>query len=484
MMKLLGLVHYLKAKFFRESPPSQTTNVPSSKTQRPIRTTSSPQNSNFVQIGFDFGTLFSKCVCRDVMTNKAWVHLVSESEGHNFPFLIPSTLLLRGGRLEHSTDPEYHYPENGLYHIKLALEKVALNRWDDPLLHFYRNAVEMQNNQLSEFVTSCAVYFLAGALGTVKQQVRRRLPNFGSNPKDYIAVNMAIPVADAERLEVNDLYYKVLCEAWHLADMLAGHPPIHISELENLVNGAQANRAASVDQACFIYPEVSANVQGFVRSRVSSTGMYLFSDAGAGSVDQSVFNFVRENQHERLIYLHGSVLPLGSSQIERQAAWSASRTDSHALEDLRIAKERGERDPALDRAKHWIAEQLSQGTETTLACAKKKLFVRNQLSQIRVIFGGGGHCKYPYETGVMRPFSGPLFPQNVRPDIVGLPIPSDLERLLRPEWLKRLTVAYGLSFIRDELAPFIYPQDIATPTPQDIWQPRAALGHAPSKDEC
>ena len=127
---------------------------------------------------------------------------------------------------------------------------------------------------------------------------------------------------------------------------------------------------------------------------------------------------------------------------------------------------------------------MSQGTGTTLAYAKTKLYVRDQICQTRVIFSGGGHCKYPYEAGVRRPFSGQLFPRPIEPDIVGLPPPSDLEGPIKSGWLKRLSVAYGLSFTREELAPFTYPQDINTPSPQEVWQPRAALAHAPSKDEC
>jgi len=493
MIKLSVLIPYLRAKLLREKglptvsqpvTPSQHIKVSSSKTHRATSAPSSTRGPYFVQIGFDFGTMYSKCVCRDVMTNKAWVHLSSGSEEEEFPFLIPSILLLRDGKIEHAQDPACHYPENGLYHLKLALEKVALCRWEDPLLHLYRNAVGSETEELTRFVTSCAVFFLAGALGEVKNQVRRRLPAFGSHKQDYMAVNMAIPVADAERSAVSNLYNQILNEAWSLADQLAGHPPINLIELEMLRNNDAALQVQSASEACFIYPEVSANVQGFVRSRVSSPGIYIFSDAGAGSVDQSVFIFLREGHHERLNYLHGNVLPLGSSKIERHAAEGASRTDSQSLESWRIKKERGERDPDLDRARTWIIQQLSLGTETTLGYAKRKLHVRDQLCQTQVIFGGGGHSKHPYEGGVIRPFSGQLFPRPIRPDIVGLPVPTDLERPFRSDWFKRLSVAYGLSFTRDELAPFTYPQNISTPSPQEIWQPRAALGHAPTQDEC
>ncbi|RMH36736.1 MAG: hypothetical protein D6690_05225 [Nitrospirae bacterium] len=271
-----------------------------------------------------------------------------------------------------------------------------------------------------------------------------------------------------------------------ISDLLAGHFQIALRELIGLLNNACKFDSSLMKNSCFIYPEVSANVQGFVRSRVSAPGIYLFSDTGAGSVDQSVFIFLRENQRELLSYLHGSVLPLGSSHIEQIAARiAADRGDNRqSLEYWRIKKESGESDPILESAKNEIAWKLCQGTETTLAHARRKLYVRDQLFQIRIIFGGGGHCKHPYETGTMRSFQGRLFTRPIKPDIVGLPSPNDLEKPFQQNWFKRLSVAYGLSFIKAELTPFKYPQENEKPEPQEIWQPKKALSDAPTKDQC
>jgi hypothetical protein len=300
-----------------------------------------------------------------------------------------------------------------------------------------------------------------------------------------MAVNLAVPVADAERPEVNNLYNRIICEAWSLADQLSGHPPIHLTELESLRKKNHAKQDRSVVEACFIYPEVSANVQGFVRSRVSSPGIYLFSDTGGGTVDQSVFIFTRQDRREHLTYLIGRVLPLGSSHIERYAAEKDGTLDWQSLERWRERKERGESDLELRKAKDWIAKELNSETKCTLAYAKQKLFVREQLNDIRVIFGGGGHCEHPYKIAVMSPFSGQLFRKSVSPGVVGLPVPRDLElESHETRWMRRLYVAYGLSFERSELARFTYPKDVSTPTTDELWQPLRSPVHAPSKDEC
>jgi hypothetical protein len=300
-----------------------------------------------------------------------------------------------------------------------------------------------------------------------------------------MAVNLAVPVADAERTQVNRLYQEVLYEAWVLADQLHGHPAIDVSEVERSVIDVAKEENPSHRDACFIYPEASANVQGFVRSRVSSPGVYLFSDTGAGTVDQSVFIFLRDDYGEHLTYLHGSVIPLGSSLIERRAALASGKTDWSGLEAWRQRKESGENHPLLTEAKNGIHEELMCRTEETLARAKRKLIVKDQLNEIRVIFGGGGHCEHPYKTGILRPFSGGLFRSGISPDVLGMPAPRDLElEAGQTKWMRRLSVAYGLSFERSELSTFTYPVEVETPKPEEIWRPRRRIQDAPGKEEC
>jgi len=427
-----------------------------------------------VQIGFDFGTAYSKCICRDIITNKAWIHIPSEVDDKELPFLIRGVLYIEDGKLKKLKKSTSLKEENVLYNLKQALEKVALQEWGDPILRTYSTAIGTKDpKKLSSFIEACSVYFLAGALGDVKANVRKRLNALKSLPDDYMAVNLALPVADAERPKINKTYHRVLCTAWQLADTIAGHPPIALNELEGLL----CCYDASLQEACFIYPEVSANVQGFVRSRASSPGIYLFSDTGAGTVDQGIFIFDRDSEKkEYLSYLHGSVLPLGSSYLERFAAEYSEEVSFSKLEYWRVIKERGESSKELDKARNRISEQLAKDTTKTIESSLKKLFVKDQINGIRMIFGGGGHCNNPYQSAAMRPFAGSTFKKPFTPDIVGLPHPHDLDIAPGEErWLHRLSVAYGLSFLKNELTRFIYPVDVSTPTPEEIWKSKTAI---------
>jgi hypothetical protein len=438
----------------------------------------------FIQIGFDFGTSFSKCICRDVIIDKAWVFIPEGYGDKELPFLIPSALKIDNGSIHLTTEPDRHYLENGVYYLKLALKEIALGQWENPILKPYRDIIGGSDNKtLQDFVEGCGVYFLANTFGQVRRQIYLKFNEFGSNEKDYIAVNMAVPVADAQLPTVDRIFRKILNQAWSLADELLGYNRIAIDELNALLYKKPVQIKPYLKDSCFIYPEVSANVQGFVRSRVSSPGMYLFSDTGAGSVDQSIFIFSR-NDVEHLTYLYGSVWALGSSLIERLAAEHCGNVDCHTLESWREKKENDGSDLELRNARDNIAKELAGKTQTTLAWAKRKLFVREQIENIRIIFGGGGHCDHPYKSGVLVPFSGQLFYRIIHPPIVGLPVPIDLQ--LKPDeerWMSRLSVAYGLSFVKDQLVGFTYPKDVDFPEPEQIWRQQRHIPDAPTMDE-
>jgi hypothetical protein len=485
VQKVLG---FLKSFFPREKNPEvyKKGNEPKGKAIAFTRPAVRRKEPYFIQIGFDFGTSFSKCVWRDIITDRAFVHSCSWLKEQDLPFLIPSALVLKDGNLSCVDDSRIHYPEGGVYHLKNALVKIATNDQADPVFGPFRRAQERIGPvDIRELVESCAVYLLAYAFGDIKNGLRKRMPDFGRLAKDYMAINMAVPVADAEQPAVNSIYQNILTEAWGLSDIINQASEIPIEELKGLRRKIREEGNSALADACFIYPEVSANVQGFVRSRVSSGGIYLFSDIGGGSVDQSVFIFRRPpHGPELLTYLTGRVYPLGSSHIERVAAECANQSDCGGLEIWRKRKEGGEDTPELTKARSKIAGELEERTQSTLYSAKTKLIVKDQLAQTRLIFGGGGHCDYPYKSATIEPFSGVFFSKSIEPEVVGLPLPLDLELEDHGNyWMRRLNVAYGLSFERNQLTPFIYPREVTTPSLEEIWQPRKMEGQFITKDD-
>jgi len=386
-------------------------------------------------------------------------------------------------RLNHG-DP--HYPVDGMYHLKLALEKIALGEYENPLLVPYKaRCVASPFIVAGDYVRAAAVYLLASAFADIRADIQSRFPDCGALDDDYIAINMAIPVADANNPNVSAIFESTLIDAWAISGTVSDPSQLGLRDLWDLLSGGCLDQDRRFAGACFIYPEVSANVQGYVRSKSSSPGIFLLSDAGAGSVDQSVFIFWRDEGRELLTYLHGSVLPLGSSRIDHVAAERAGIVTPATLEAWRSLKERGEHSPELESARNCIAAELGRGTRCTLAMAKKKLYYKDQLLDLRLIYTGGGHCEHPYATGVASQLDGQLFSAPIPRRVIGFPVPGDLElQDAQRRWMPRLSVAYGLSFHRHELTRFILPSELPNPTPEEIWQPRAATRIAPTKDEC
>jgi hypothetical protein len=420
------------------------------------------------------------------MTQKAYIHLPEYSVNAELPFLIPGVVLFKDEVISCYTDSDQQYPDNGLYHLKTALAKVALDESSSPILKTYEKVTGIRGKEfLYRLIENCSVYYLGKALGVVKSNIRRRFPEFGSDEQDYIAVNMAIPVGEAECPRVNHLFHRILTDAWALADNLHSRSSIELKTLDELRNDLKVNGCNGLEGACYVYPEVSANVQGFVRSRLSGEGIYLFSDTGAGTVDQSVFIFHRRDKSETLTYLCGRVLPLGSGQIELIAAMMAGKTDTNFLEELRKKKEKEDINNELSRSRREIEIKLIKETEKTLAIAKCKLRIKDDLERIKIIFGGGGFCENPYKRAVLSPFAGQLFRQPIYPDVISTPPPQDLYlQNNQRRWMRRLSVAYGLSFEQGELARFIYPKDVAEPTADEIWRTYIEPTEAPSKDQC
>ncbi|MDB4303814.1 hypothetical protein N9934_03390 [Desulfosarcina sp.] len=446
----------------------------------------SDRDPYFIQIGLDFGTSYCKCVCRDVMTNKSWVYFPNEISDEEIPFLIPSTLLIKNGHVALSNDTTREYHQDGLYHLKIALEKVALNQLNDPVLEIYQK-ISIDNNidRIDSFVFNCVVFFLAKTLQNVITDIEKRYHNFGENKDDYLAVNLAIPVENTDKYKVENIFFKALCISWYISKYIKISDLISISDLNLIISNSEDMISSNITEACFIYPEVSANIQGYIRSSVSKEGIYFFSDTGAGTVDQSVFIFFRKNGIEHLTYLYANVMQQGSCYIERKAAEITRDSGWKNLEKWRIKKENGEMTPELTKARFEVEIPLRKGTKCTLNKANQKLKVKKQLYDIRVIFGGGGHINDPYKIAVMNAFRT-AFQKNPLPDIVGLPIPKDLEIDGRKNyWMKRLSVAYGLSYVRTELANHIYPSEVSIPKPCEIFSPQSRkILEAPSKDVC
>ncbi|WP_156831675.1 hypothetical protein [Desulfovibrio piger] len=129
------------------------------------------------QIGFDFGTSSSKIVIRDINKDKAWVFKHFEKDNLS-SLLIPSVILFDGDTFTIHDTIHTLYPENGLYHLKVALEKVALNEINAEIFHEYKNIVGKDcKYSPSEITKMATIFFLSLWLKRVVADITIKYPD-------------------------------------------------------------------------------------------------------------------------------------------------------------------------------------------------------------------------------------------------------------------------------------------------------------------
>lgn len=270
------------------------------------------------QIGFDFGTSTSKVVIRDLNIDKAWIFQHSVTEDLS-SVLIPSVVLYEDGTFRIHDTIDTLYPENGLYHLKVALEKMALQELNNSIFNEYALIIGKHcKYSTDEIAKMGTIFFLAVWLKRIVENIKNKHSSFGSLKDDQILVNMAIPVGDISNENVRNLFHTVLSTAWKLCCNFTINSSIKIDVLDKYISSVDNVYSNNI---CQVYPEVSANIQAFIRSPASSpdqTTIYIFTDVGAGTVDQSVFTFAGIKER-KLNYFAGKVYPHGSRSIEYHA---------------------------------------------------------------------------------------------------------------------------------------------------------------------
>lgn len=411
------------------------------------------------QIGFDFGTSYSKCVIRD--RDKAFVFsfdLQGKTE-----FLLSSSILYRDGFFSTNTANQL-YPEHGLWYIKMALVELAHRNFSAPVLEHFNTAAGAAPGsiKLQNFVLSAALFYLSRALGKIRSYILSRYPDYGKHERDDMFVTMAIPVSNMADRETETLFLRLLKKAWAMAcDDSHMAESASWKEMAGLIAKPTPAR-----RECKVYPEVSANIQVFLHSPASpgrTTNIYLVTDIGAGTVDQCCFTFYnRDREEDKLNYLSAQVFELGSSVIDQLCA----NEYGHDVEYWRKQKENGSEDKHLHRVLDHVSLKLSNKfVAVSLRELTDHLYRGNGLSPDNtvcrlcyILFSGGGDMDHPYHTAVLnglrRKMGLPIrevmdgsYTEQWASRIINVQKPGDLELPKGCEhWMKRLLVAYGLSF--------------------------------------
>jgi hypothetical protein len=430
----------------------------------------------YLIVGLDFGTAYTKCMVRDFNYRRA-VPISFDIDGEA-TFFVPSELGWRRGNLIHPLDG---VPEGTqvLSFLKMALAAAALGISSDWLDGVIRPLGIADSHRQMESVRALVVLYIARVLQAVKCAISERWKDFGQIAGDAVFYNMAVPAAQARDEAVLNAFRECLNAA--VIVMRAGSEvPQDLSLLIPLVDHHRGTRL----DICDVMPEVTANVQSYVRSRAGQHGLYLFADVGAGTVDYSVFIYYPQGGVRALTYPHATVEHLGSSQLEMRAF---QRSHAAITRQLRLLKEGISRDgewrmnlsKELKTTRDELQEEITGATQRVVALTRRKLR-RGQFQTMQILYGGGGWTQIPYASGIEAAFDSRW---GLSPVSQPLPVPNDVDWPAHEgaKLFRRFSVAYGLSFLPTDQPIQRFPDEIDELDPDN--RPKRQRVEALSKDE-
>lgn len=429
--------------------------------------------------GLDFGTAYTKCIVRDATVRdpgKAYPIAFNLQGGRSY--LFPSVVVRSQSRFRSALNADIASSEGAIDYLKMRL--VAEVEGD--------RAATWRTTDCETSMQLVVAWFLSQVLADVGRECRLIWPDFGAHPDDAFFVNCCVPIAYADGSKVDDALLKALCAA-NVAVGPAGIKPPTLKQIEAALNDTE--KLTQAREYCYTYPETSANLQSYLKSRARQPGLYLFLDVGAGTVDLSFFQLMKDEGAEApLRYYHAAVLDYGSSRLELK---TVRIEPSLAIADVIEFKEGRHSGPteelvaAFNQACSEILKEVGKGVGDGVVVTEGKLHVDRQVQlrqmrSVKLMFAGGGFTANPYELAAR--FFQTARQWDTRAPINPLPQPDDIAWTdsVDPVEFSRLSVAYGLSFARYELDGQRFPGETKV-NPETRLRPHRPEIVAPSKDE-
>lgn len=353
--------------------------------------------------------------------------------------------------------------------MKMAVAYLSSKRDHAEVFAPYERASGATGAALDSFVKASCLFLLSRTLFQIRKGIREAFHDFGMNPNDDMFVTMAIPVSDMTDEKTEALYKDLLERAWIIATSTSRlADSASLKDMERLL----ADNPDRSSIYCNVYPEVSANVMAFRNSPLAgkdSRNIYLLSDTGAGTVDQCTFTCTESGADIATNYFSANVFPLGSGTIERRCQAKSGGT----LEEWRQKKEQEVQDNTLKAICNSVRNELFGNTRArTLPQLQDHLPDGNGVESLQtirekvfLIFSGGGDMFAPYRSAVLqaiKEYTSRAGHVDWSARIIEMPKPADLHIPSGcQKWMQRLFVAYGLSFLYDNLPTNRFPHETA-----------------------
>lgn len=411
-----------------------------------------------ITAGIDFGTAFTKCMVRNSATNE--LYPLTYSIKGTTKYLLPTVLYIGKNYIIHPLDAETDKGMPVIPYLKMAL---AGQSWGD--ISKWEKVVRQSNGKslpvdLSTSIEGLVGYYLLEVVRRIKESIHEKWSDFGAHADDQIFYNMSLPVAELQQEKVLQSFKQTLY--WAVSNADRNDWP------EDFEVMSQRIKKQPEREDCKFLGEVTANVMSYRKERGGRTGLFLFVDVGAGTVDLSVFLYPKHFE-DLQTYTASAVSLTGSSQIELRAfdAADPKLKTQDLLSNLRQCKEDPKKHPSLGKliasAKASLKPELGNSLRQTLGRARH-MHRPNEFRTMNVLMGGGGWAKVPYQEEVLeicRAF-------HLQPELIPLPAPANSKTLWPglPQAPQRFSVALGLSYPFWDWPEELFPGQI-NPLPRD-----------------
>jgi len=437
-------------------------------------------------LGLDFGTAYTKCVLRNLSNEyESWpIEFVSNGRRTYF---IDSLLHVRNGKRLSPLQSSVENDDAIIRFLKMRL-----------LSKLIKSANVWQDDDPVELCMVDAAFFLSHIIAKCRDHIEEEFysddVNLVPHKKYDLYINMCLPVAAQDDI-AKECFLKVLLAAYSSTRYrLAEDVLPKYDEVESHIEDTA--KLDSYRAYCSCYPETSANLISFLKSPARNNGFYALVDVGGGTVDVTLLEYNSKKQ-KPLWYYHSEVIYEGSSQVEIRVK---KLLPNKTVREIRNFKESYEgdvdadsKDIELDQIYKSVVLEIHNRVGKAMGDCIWNSFTKfgspsidlckSRIRNMKFFFCGNGMSKYPYEAAT-RFFHGERGWRWVPgPDSIPFQPPADLSnkhsRFLNINGVfKRLSVAYGLSFMLENLTECMFPKDI--PISDIKIEPQR--GHNPASD--
>ena len=275
--------------------------------------------------------------------------------------------------------------------------------------------------------------FLAYAVRYARGWLLRNRPNLLRGRRPVWFLNLGIPAASYDAIEIANPYRRIGAAALELSTIdgpiTARATQIFLDHRRVVDAGASEQAAEALGVA--VFPETAAEMTGFAKSTRSAPDLYLLVDVGAMTLDACMFRLKPEGDGKDLYaFMAAEVRPLGVDSLHWFLA--EGKTEAGFVQQCKRALRGVVWRTKVDRDPH--ATTWMRGNDVP-------------------VFLTGGGAAHRLHQEILRSL-GPWLEELTRNDgirLLELPVPENIDLPIPLTGFGRLAVAWGLSYPPTEI---------------------------------